>query len=240
MTSHARMAGCRNRRAALALALLLPSLAACQAGREVTGSIYPADHRDRHPIVLADAPRVLDVFVEGAGGLVSREKRDISAFLAEHHRYGNSNLVAQVPTGIRAAASTRAALDSIRQAVGGRLTVVPYSPADPAVASPIRLSFQRLQAKVAGRCGLWPEDLGVSDYAWSERNRPYWNLGCATQANLAAQVADPVDLVRGRTEGRADTGRRLQNIDKLRQGQDPSTTYRAAASTSSLSTIGSQ
>ena len=40
-------------------------------------------------------------------------------------------------------------------------------------------------------------------------------------------MADPVDLARGRSEGRIDTIRRAANIDKLRQGQDPSTDYKA-------------
>jgi pilus assembly protein CpaD len=94
------------------------------------------------------------------------------------------------------------------------------------VASPIRLSFRRLQAKVAGKCGLWPQDLGVSDYGFNVRNEPYWNLGCSTQSNFAAQIVDPVDLVRGRAEGRIDTLRRGKDIDNLRQGKDPSTQWR--------------
>ena len=47
------------------------------------------------------------------------------------------------------------------------------------------------------------------------------------QSNVASQVADPVDLVRGRPEARIDTVRRMENIKKLREAQDPSTQYRA-------------
>jgi pilus assembly protein CpaD len=43
---------------------------------------------------------------------------------------------------------------------------------------------------------------------------------------LAAQVADPIDLVRGRSEGRADIVKRMNAISKLREGKDPSTQYR--------------
>jgi pilus assembly protein CpaD len=46
------------------------------------------------------------------------------------------------------------------------------------------------------------------------------------QSTVAAQVADPLDLVRGRTEGRIDTVRRARDIQTLREGKDPSTTYR--------------
>jgi pilus assembly protein CpaD len=43
---------------------------------------------------------------------------------------------------------------------------------------------------------------------------------------VASQVADPVDLVRGRQETPPDTVRRTKVIDAVRQGQDPSTQYR--------------
>ncbi|WP_284246743.1 CpaD family pilus assembly protein, partial [Methylobacterium haplocladii] len=109
---------------------------------------------------------------------------------------------------------------------GAAVAVAGYAVGDPALASPVRLSFERMEAKVASACGMWPQDLGVSDPAFNLRNEPSWNLGCATRSNIAAQVADPVDLVRGRPEGRIDTVRRSQVIDKLRQGNDPSTTWR--------------
>ena len=68
---------------------------------------------------------------------------------------------------------------------------------------------------------------GASLETW--QNRPYWNLGCAYQANLAAQVADPIDLVRARPEDRLDTARRMNAIEKLRKGQDPTTVYKVNA-----------
>jgi pilus assembly protein CpaD len=45
---------------------------------------------------------------------------------------------------------------------------------------------------------------------------------------MAAQIADPVDLVRARPEGRIDTLKRQGNIEKLRQGKDPSTQYNSS------------
>ena len=190
-----------------------------------SAAVYPADYRDRHPIVLTDAPKVLDVFVEGGGGLVSRERQDISDYLADYRSHGQGPLLAQVPAGPGTAPGTGRALERIREAVGGRLSVSQYRPTDPRLASPIRLSFKRLTAKVAGRCGLWPQDLGVADYAYQSRNEEYWNFGCAYQSNLAAQVADPVDLVRPRRDAVPDTARRMYNIGRIRQGQDPSTLY---------------
>ena len=91
---------------------------------------------------------------------------------------------------------------------------------------PIRLTFASLQAGVAHACGQWPTDLGSSDFRFSSSNAPYWNLGCSSQATLAAQVADPIDLVRSRDEGRPDIVKRMGAITKIREGKDPSTQYR--------------
>ena len=53
----------------------------------------------------------------------------------------------------------------------------------------------------------------------------YYNLGCASQRNLAAMVANPSDLVQPRPETPAYTGRRTFALDKYRQGQATATTY---------------
>ncbi len=60
---------------------------------------------------------------------------------------------------------------------------------------------------------------------------------CATQSNIASQVADPVDLVRGRPEGRIDTVRRTRDIGELRQGKDPSTEWKQDGKTNVKDTV---
>lgn len=213
----------------LLLAGLAASLGACAPDRVVTGSTYPVEYRQRHPIVLAHEPDSLDVFV--SGGVDERQQADVAAFAAEYRRHGQGLMTADIPSGPRAGAAARHALPAVRAALAQagvpahRLVVTSYPVVDPNLAAPIRLSFKRLQAKVASRCGLWPQDLGMSNAKSSANNEPYWNLGCAMQTNIAAQVEDPVDLVRGRTETRIDTIRRMGDIEKLRQGQDPSTQY---------------
>jgi pilus assembly protein CpaD len=205
---------------------------ACAPDRIVTGSTYPHDYKVRHPIILADAARTLDVFVVGSGLVEGRQAEDLRAFVAEYRRYGQGPVVAQMPSGARTDAIAPRTLAAIRAVMDDRglgpipLAVSPYAVSDPLLAAPIRLSFQRLQAKVATKCGQWPQDLGGSDPQVNYGNQPYWNLGCAAQANLAAQVADPIDLVRGRAEGRADTMRHVKDIQDLRDGKDPSTVYR--------------
>lgn len=233
MMDRSQQAGRRGRyglAAAVAAGLLL---AACAERGDLTASLAPTDVRERHPIVLRDAPRSLDVFVGRAGApLDPRQAEDVVEFAQEYRRTGRGGLVAQVPTGTRRDAAERDALSGIRAALarGGvspaYLSVTTYPVSDPGLASPIRLTFGSLQAQLPHSCGQWNDDLGVSDFKRSTSNEPYWNFGCASQAMLAAQVADPVDLVRSRSEGRSDTAKRLGAIGKLREGKDPSTQYR--------------
>ena len=227
-----RIASARTHSRLGALAGLALVASACAPDRVVTGSTYPHDYRARHPIVLADGSRPLDVFVLGSGALDGRQRQDLYAFVAEYRRHGRGPIIAQLPAGSPTDAFAIRTLDSIRHAVAeAGLGPVPfavsrYAVTNPSLAAPIRLSFQRLQAKVATKCGLWPQDLGGSDPKFNYRNEPYWTLGCATQANLAAQVADPIALVRGRPEMPGDTLRRMKDIQDLRDGKDPSTVYR--------------
>ena len=75
----------------------------------------------------------------------------------------------------------------------------PYRPVRPPVLASIKINYPR-SPREAGPCGLWPHDLGPSFDRNYNENQPYWNLGCATQRNLAAMVDNPADLVQPRGE----------------------------------------
>ena len=66
----------------------------------------------------------------------------------------------------------------------------------------------------APECGRWPSNL-----ADESRNLPYPNFGCAQQRNLAAQIANPADLLGPRTVEPADAERRAVVFDRYRQGR---------------------
>jgi pilus assembly protein CpaD len=72
---------------------------------------------------------------------------------------------------------------------------------------------------------LWPKDLGPTWDREHYENREYWNLGCASQRNLAAMVENPADLVQPRGEGPSYTGRRTTVLDKYHRGESSATTY---------------
>jgi pilus assembly protein CpaD len=209
------------------LALLATACSRYKEYADLTGSL-PTDVRDRHPIVLAEAPRSIDIFGNGPR-LDDRQQDDLRAFAAEWRTHGRSGVIVEAPSGSGRAHATLAQVRAVLSGSGvpsSSVQVRHYSAPDFTVAAPVRLSFARLQARVPHSCGHWPEDLGTSQAGFSTSNRPYWNFGCAYQSNIAAQVADPIDLERSRQETRIDTQRRINVVEKLRQGQDPSTVYR--------------
>jgi pilus assembly protein CpaD len=71
----------------------------------------------------------------------------------------------------------------------------------------------------AGPCGLWPQDIGSSNFREHVENRQYWNFGCATQRNVAAMVENPADLAQPRGETPVYRARRTVVLDKYRKGE---------------------
>lgn len=234
MTAAARSLSTKTRLSLAGAALLALALGACGRNEYATGSImYPHDLRERHPIVLRDSVKSLDVFATRTG-IDARQADDVARFAADYGKNGRGALVAEVPSGGGREMAAQAGLEGVRRALthGGvssqAMRISTYRADDPTMAAPIRLSYARLSAEVAHACGQWPEDLGVSNGRNGLENRAYYNFGCAYQANIAAQVADPVDFVRPRSETPSDTLKRMGGIEKLRKGQDPSTQYRDA------------
>jgi pilus assembly protein CpaD len=231
MTS-SRAAGRRSR--ALLCAVAAAGLAAMLGGCNTTGedlaADYPRDYRVRHPIVVHEGVRTVEVFVSrNRGGLSPAQRADVLAFAQNWRKQGTSGVIIDVPSGraiSMAAADSLREVHSILSASGipaNGVRVRRYTPADPALPS-IKLSYTKMVAD-AGPCGEWPADLGLSGGAADFSNTPYWNLGCASQRNLASMVDDPADLIQPRGESPAYEARRSVALDKYRRGENPSGTY---------------
>ncbi|MEQ8736971.1 MAG: CpaD family pilus assembly lipoprotein, partial [Hoeflea sp.] len=64
-----------------------------------------------------------------------------------------------------------------------------------------------------GQCGRWPDDLAAD----TSENKHWANFGCAYQNNLAAQIANPGDLIAPRGMSPIDAERRSQVIQTYRE-----------------------
>jgi pilus assembly protein CpaD len=202
---------------ALSAAALL--LSGCMGSKDVTSTI-PADYRQRHPIVLTHANETLDVFVGNVGGLDLRQKEDIRSFARDYMANGQGPLVAYLPADSQTA-GTNAALSGIRQTLAGggasgRLQIAHYH-AGPGKAAPVKLAFARLKAETPSPCGYEHDEIVPSRFSANAANPQANNFCCTFQRNLAAQVADPRDLVRPRQEGPIDVDKRLAGIERNRE-----------------------
>ena len=216
-----------------ALMGLTVALGACSYAPDaiITGGV-PDDYRLRHPIAITEANQSLVVFVgHGRAGLSASQRNDVVGLARTWVREGTGAVVVDVPLdtpNARAAAATFGEIRSVLMAGGvpsNGVVLQHYHPNDAQTLAPIKLNYTRIAA-TAGPCGLWPEDLGPSlaNPSYSE-NKPYYNLGCATQRNLAAMVDNPSDLVQPRSETPAYTARRTEGFEKYRKGQPTATVY---------------
>ena len=222
----------RRLRLALALMGLSVTLGACNTTEEIVTQTVPTDYRQRHPIAVQDGKRSIVIFVgQSRGGLSDSQRADVGGIARDWVREGTGAVVVDVPVdtaNARAAAATTREIRSVLAAGGVPSRGIiqhPYRPEDPGLLPTIRLSYSRLAA-VAGPCGLWPEDMGPSllDPGYNE-NKPYFNLGCATQRNLAAMIDNPADLEQPRAETPAYTERRSMAFERYRKGTATTTTY---------------
>ena len=206
---------------ALVLAL---STTACNTTRyepTVTGSVPMDGFRTRHPIVVEDGEETMDVPVGVQGiGPTPRLLATVEAFGREAREQGATTITVMVPTGSSNETAAYHASRRLTEALGragyaaSAVHKVPYAAIGPEDAAPIRLSYARVVAQVPHRCGRWPDQVvGAND------NSDYWNFGCANQANIAAMVADPNDLVAPSPIGRADATRRSAVIQAYRKGE---------------------
>jgi pilus assembly protein CpaD len=215
----------------LSAATLMGGCAGPNVDRMRTSSIPMDDYRNRHPIVLAEAAQKLDIFPSPElRGLDRRTFAQVAEYGRRYHYNGQGPIQVFVPTGANGG-TTPSTIQSIRRALaaGGAyapLQVTTYPVVNGGLASPLRLSFYGLKAKVADPCGQWPGDLASGSSLQGWENKPYWNYGCSYQNMIAEQVADPRDLVGPRAEDAADTEMRARDIDSIRKGIDPSTDWK--------------
>jgi pilus assembly protein CpaD len=233
-------------RIAGALVGLSVVLGACTHTDETTASIpaVPFDYRDRHPIAVHEANQAMVIFVgRGRGGLSASDRAEVMGLAQSWRHEATGPIVADVPVDTPNAAAAADAFHEAQSLLAAAgvpprgIVVHRYRPDDPRQMATIRLTYPRMSA-VAGPCGLWPEDLGVSVHDKSyTQNTEYYNFGCAYQRDMAAMVDNPSDLVQPRTETPAYAERRTEAFEKYRKGS-PTTTVYPEADKAKLSDVG--
>jgi pilus assembly protein CpaD len=201
---------------ALAIALAA-SLAGCANRDSVTVGSIPDDYRTTHPIVIAEKNQKIDLPV-GAGdrGMTGAQRDALLGFLDGYDKSAAPTLTIAAPVGsANQLAAQAASRDFARLAMAAgvkrnRIVMTAYQSAVPEASAPVRVAFVAVRAQT-DKCGRWPEDL-----LQTSENKHYADFGCSYQNNLAAQMANPNDLLGPRKQSDIDAENRGAVIDKYR------------------------
>lgn len=201
-----------------AAGLVLALLSACASGAGPETAAVPrtetaqwADrvHVDAHPDEV--------LLVLHAEGLSANQNQALDGLLGRWLAAEAREIVVAAPTGAtggevagRMAVAARQRLIAMG-APPAKVRVMGYDAAG-APGAPLKVGFLRYVAQVP-QCGGWENITGTRN------NTAYENFGCAVTANIAAQVANPEDLLSPRPEGPIDSGRRATVLDKYRKGE---------------------
>ncbi|CCE98131.1 pilus assembly protein CpaD [Sinorhizobium fredii HH103] len=200
-----------------ALAILASLLAGCGSKDNLSTGSIPDDYRTRHPIVIAEGERVIDIPVASGDRRLTSGTRDVIRGFATEYRSASSGVIQiMLPRGSANSHAAQIVRKEIRRLLAStgvppkRMIETSYEALAPGDAAPIRLSYVAITAQTAP-CGEWPEDLTLT-----MENRNYYNFGCASQSNLAAQIANPTDLIGPRQMSPVDAEQRGAVIDAWR------------------------
>ena len=202
------------------LGLAMASLVTgCAKRHSIHVGATPDDYRTNHPIIIGEKERTLDLAVGSSDRRATRSQRAaIEGFLNNYDKDAAPVLNIMVPDG---ASNSVAAGDAAREFVriahqngvpDSRVVVTGYQAGSAEVAAPVRLAFTGIAAQT-DKCGRWPEDI----LAGNRANKHYADFGCSYQNNLAAQIADPNDLLGPRKPSEIDADDRSAVIDDYRE-----------------------
>jgi pilus assembly protein CpaD len=201
----------------LAAALGISLLSGCVGTDHVIVGAVPDDYRTNHPIVISEKEQVTDIPVGAADrGMTRSQRQQLQGFLDSYDRSAAPVVQFLLPEGSANEAAARRAAPGLAEAARasgvrrGNIAILSYHVDAPDSQPPIRVSYSKVVAS-AGPCGRWPEDL-MKD----AENKHYADFGCSYQRNLAAQVANPNDLIGPRKMGDIDAENRDNVINVYR------------------------
>lgn len=217
----------------LLLGLGAAALSACSTPDDMALRAMPV--QERHPISVE--PRIVELrLVSGPQGLSDGERARLGGFLKDYATTSDGAIMIATPDGspnktasVKSAADARALIE-LAGIPGNRVRMGAYPAAAGDGGAPVVVSYVAYVA-AGPKCGDF-----ASDLANTSQNQVSPNFGCATQANYAAMIADPRDLLMPRPETPGDARRRMIVLEKYRNGE-PTATTRTQDESGAVSTV---
>jgi pilus assembly protein CpaD len=196
-------------------ASLLAVLAAGSCADPINDASGLYDDPDvNHPIQVQPAYHTLHLpFSAPDAGLMPDDSAHFDAFVADYMQHGNGAISISVPAGRDASFAITYFGERLANAGVSRDHILVGSREVAGGDGKVELGYIGYGVATT-RCGDWSSNLG---YTASNRVSP--NLGCAVQQNIAAQVADPRDLIAAQPLAAGDAARRATVYDAYRQGK---------------------
>lgn len=202
--------------------LMMFAGAACVAlsGCGLTKAQIRSQDLSRKQMVAAEVTAELKIDAVVSGEKLGESERGAIRYFGEaYQREGHGKVIISRPSmgpddvaALRAAADARAVL--LAEGVAPeRIAEGPYD-ASGAKSAPLVITYKTWEARVPG-C----PDVSNYQIAWTGTNGTLPSFGCAVNSNLAAQIANPGDLVGDHRMDPADVKRRTVVITKYRNGE---------------------
>lgn len=228
---------------ALLVAGLALALGGCVTDTDYPGpraAFAPIKPSEKFPISVSETSVSVEVPVHKRMSRLPADVRaDVQNFLHQYHSSGSGHLAVITPRRARYSTSMSVALAELRSMIKSAginpnaVLYAHYPKGAAGTTAPITLSFQGTVA-IPPECGHWPHNLAANYH-----NRTYDNFGCAHQANQAAMIANPNDLVAPRTMTPSHAGRRDAVIESYRLG-DATEADTSASNDNGVSEVGNE
>jgi pilus assembly protein CpaD len=210
--------------AVLAAALVVTSCGGGRAAREEAPANPVLEAHLNRTVLEAHTPTAVPVEARmslavspGAQGLTAQDYAQLTSFADDFVRLGRGPMIISVPANSpNSTSAAQIAQDAQRALFAGgvdygRIVGGTYQ-ANGQPNAPVMLSFGRYEAQVV-RCEPW----SAIDTRKTASNLSPDRFGCTQNANLAAMVADPGDLLGDRTDKPRDASRIQVGVEKYRK-----------------------
>ena len=202
--------------------LLALTLAGCAGNDFAADNVYePLSPSERYPIEYAKGPVTMNV-ASTAGTLQMSQVNAISGFARQSTSGGLTPITIRRPAGGGKSARVAQEVAGLLVQNGVSRDMIRMSTYPAGASAPVQVSYVKAYAQTRP-CGDWSQDATTSG-----SNMAMPNHGCAVQANIAAMIANPENLVAPAPSSLATGTSAVQAINGMSTGSTTSAPSSAA------------
>ena len=176
-----------------------------------------------HPIMVEPSYQSIKLYYSPAdSGIQPDDQARFAAFIADYEAHGNGSIAVSAPSGMNSQAMIGFFAQRINDMGVSKDHILVATHDAPNGDMRVEINYVSYEAHT-GKCGDWSQDLDFT----ADNDTPR-NFGCAVQQNIAAQVADPRDLMQRRDMDASNGARRSAVVGNYEQGKTTSADKRKA------------